>query len=206
MEQILASHPEVFGAGEIGNVYRFIAQQGVPANVADKNAVPAPAQLLPNVRATRKLAADYLGQLARHGPGAARVTVKNLENYLALGIIATLFPGARVIHCRRDPLDMCLSCYFQNFKDMAFSCSLEDIGAYYRGYEKLMAHWSAVLPLKVQDVRYEDLIHDQEAISRNLIAFCGLNWDERVLTFWNTRRVVQTASSVQVAPTDFHVP
>src|SRR5262249_16331181 len=139
-----------------------------------------------------------LERVAQNSKGAARVTIKNLENYLALGIIATLFPGARVIHCRRDPVDVCLSCYFQNFKDMAFACSLEDIGACYRCYEKLMAHWPGVLPLKMHEVRYEELIHNQETVSRDLISFCGLEWDERCLAFWNTHRVVQTASSVQV--------
>jgi hypothetical protein len=109
-----------------------------------------------------------------------------------------LFPGARVIHCRRDPLDVCLSCYFTNFKNIDFALSLEHIGAYYVAYEKLMAHWSRVLPLEVHEVSNEDLIRDQEGVTRKMLASCGLDWDERCLSFWSTRRVVQTASSVQV--------
>src|SRR5262249_27656461 len=115
-----------------------------------------------------------------------------------LGAIATLFPDARVIHCRRDPLDVCLSCYFQNFNHCTFAWSLEDIGAYYRAYERLMAHWQQVLPLQIHEVRYEELVHNQEAVTRKLLAYCGLDWDERCLAFFQTRRVVRTASSVQV--------
>jgi hypothetical protein len=188
--QILASHPKVFGGGDIGNVYKFVAQ-----NAADKNA--SPAQMLPNVRAARTLAADYCQRLANLGKGAARVTVAELENYLALGLIATLFPGARVIHCRRDSVDICLSCYFHYLPNLAYACSLEEIGAYYRAYEKLMAHWSRVLPLTIHDISYEELIQNQEPTSRKLLSFCGLDWDERCLTFWNTRRVIHTASALQ---------
>jgi tetratricopeptide (TPR) repeat protein len=218
IEQILASHPKVFGAGEIGNVYRFIAQVTAEKKAAmpDQPAAPAPprsdrlagdlpptAQLLPNVRATREFAADYLRRLVHLGGGGgetryARVTIKNLENFLALGVIATLFSQARVIHCRRDPVDVCLSCYFHNIQDVPFTCSLKDIGAYYRAYEKLMAHWSQVLPVKIHEVRYEQLVHNQEKVSRDLLSYCGLDWDERCLAFWKTRRVVQTASSIQV--------
>src|SRR5262249_39461421 len=132
------------------------------------------------------------------GQGAARVINKNLGNFLHLGTIATLFPRARIIHCRRDPLDVCLSCYFKNFREIDYAWSLEDIGAYYRSYETLMAHWSRVLPLPIHEVRYEDLVGNQEAVSRALVAFCGLDWDERCLKFWHTCRPVRTLSSVQV--------
>src|SRR5262249_11843495 len=86
----------------------------------------------------------------------------------------------------------------QSFREINYAWSLEDIGAYYRGYEKLMAHWSRVLPLPIHKVRYEDLVRNQEAVSRALVAFCGLDWDERCLMFWRTRRAVRTLSSVQV--------
>src|SRR5213075_636820 len=105
---------------------------------------------------------------------------------------------ARIIHCRRDPVDTCLSCYFTNFQSVDFAWSLEDIGAYYRAYDKLMAHWSRVLPAAIHEVQYEELIQDQEGVSRQLLAFCGLDWDQRCLTFYNTRRVVRTASTLQV--------
>jgi hypothetical protein len=107
---------------------------------------------------------------------------------LHLGGIATLFPRARVIHCRRDPLDVCLSCYFQNPQDMACASSLEDVGAYYRGYERLMAHWSRVLPLKVHEVYYEELVQNEETVARALLSYCGLDWDARCLNAGSTRR------------------
>ena len=193
VEQILASHPLVFGAGEIDEVPRFSARFKTRAAVdfyTDK--------VVPTKEAARELAATYLAYLTSLSKGADRVTVKTLENVLHLGVIATLFPRARIIHCRRDPLDICVSCYFQNFREIDFAWSLEDIGAYYCAYERLMAHWARVLPLPIHEVVYEQLIHDQEVVTRDLLGFCGLHWDEHCLNFFNTRRVVRTASSVQV--------
>jgi tetratricopeptide (TPR) repeat protein len=193
VEQILASHLKVYGAGELDNIYGFIIKV-----LGQEKVGPYDPQLLRDADMTQKMAAVYLEHIGDLGKGAERIVNKFLENFLHLGIIATLFPRATIIHCRRDTLDCCLSSYFQNFLDVPFSCSLEDIGAYYRSYEKLMAHWAKVLPVKVHEVSYEALVNDQEGVSRALIACCGLDWDERCLTFWNTRRPVQTASSVQV--------
>jgi tetratricopeptide (TPR) repeat protein len=191
VEQILASHPRVFGAGEIGEIRPFIAQLAPEANA---HAAPLP----PDRRAAEMWADAYLQRLAGLGLGASRVTVKTLQNFLHLGIIATLFPRARIVHCRRDSLDVCLSCYFTNFQINDFSWSLEDIGAYYRAYEKLMAHWTQALPMRIHEVCYEDLVHDQETVSRKLLDFCGVEWNESCLEFFNTSRVVHTASKIQV--------
>jgi hypothetical protein len=120
-------------------------------------------------------------------------------NFLHLGVIATLFPMTRIVHCRRDPIDTCLSCYFQNFADpFPFKQDLGDLGVYYRQYQRLMDHWAQVLPLKIFDLSYEELIAAQEAVSRRLVAFCGLEWDERCLRFNETERPVRTASALQV--------
>jgi hypothetical protein len=120
-------------------------------------------------------------------------------NFFQLGLIATLFPGARVIHCRRDPVDVCLSCYFQNFAHPhLFTLDLRHLGHYYREYERLMAHWVKVLPLPLLDLQYEELTADPEVVSRRLLAFCGLEWDERCLRFHDTQRVVHTSSVLQV--------
>jgi hypothetical protein len=148
----------------------------------------------------QKLSSRYLcwlRQLAAPAK-ATRVTDKNLGNVFYLGLIATIFPQARVIYCRRDPRDVCLSCYFQNFHYMDFSWSLEEIAFYYGQYERLIAHWRRVLPLSIYEVCYEDLITNQEHVTRNLLIHCGLSWDERCLAFYNTRRAVQTASTMQV--------
>jgi tetratricopeptide (TPR) repeat protein len=193
VEQILASHPKVFGAGEMGRVHHVTDQSRAAAH-GKLDSIP----LLPNRLAAQELAVDYLERLADVGQSAARVCNKTLESYLDLGLIATLFPRARIIHCRRNPLDVCLSCYFHNFKEIDFACSLEDLGAYYCSYEMLMAHWCRVLPVPIHEVRYEALVINQEAVTRRLLAFCGLEWDERCLDFFSTRRVVRTSSSVQV--------
>jgi tetratricopeptide (TPR) repeat protein len=193
VEQILASHPRVFGAGELGEITRFI-KAPAPQTSGEVHAPFVPI----HQGAARDMARSFLERITRLDPGASRVTIKTLGNFVHLGIIATLFPKARIIHCRRDPLDVCLSCYFQNFQKIVFAWSLNDLGAYYSAYEKTMTHWDSVLPSRIHEVSYEKLVHGQEEVTRNLLAFCGLDWDERCLTFFNTRRVVRTASSIQV--------
>jgi hypothetical protein len=126
------------------------------------------------------------------------VTDKMLVNLLHLGLAATLFPHARVIHCRRDAMDVCLSCYLQVFKGLNFTWDLRDLGHFYRDYERLMAHWQAVLPLPILEVSYEQLVGDPEAESRRLVTFCGLVWDERCLRSHENPRAVRTVSKLQV--------
>jgi Tfp pilus assembly protein PilF len=191
VEQILASHSQVVGVGEIGEFHQFTAKSDTVTELYET-------QLPTDQRAAGKLAADYLQWLAKAAPGAARVTNKTLQNFLHLGLIATVFPRARIIHCRRDPLDTCLSCYFTNFLSVTFATSLDDIGAYYRSYDKLMAHWSRVLPVRIHEVCYEELVHDQEGVTRTLLGYCGLDWHESCLAFFKTRRIVRTASRHQV--------
>lgn len=196
VEQILASHPEMHGAGELRDIdqistalpKRLQAAAAYPDCLADVNA-----------SAIRTLADLYLGRLAQLSGGAAvRVIDKMPHNYLHLGLIAVLFPKARIIHCRRDPLDVCVSAYLQNFKWLPYGASMADIGFYHRHYERLMEHWRQILPLPMHEVRYEELVGNQEAISRQLVAYCGLEWDERCLAFHKSPRAVQTASKLQV--------
>jgi len=116
-----------------------------------------------------------------------------------LGFIALLFPGARVIHCVRDPLDTMLSCFFQLFgRPHPYSHDLVALGTHYRHYQRLMTHWREVLDLDMLTVRYEDLVADQETVSRRMVAFLGLDWDPACLRFHTTRRSVNTASYDQV--------
>ena len=130
---------------------------------------------------------------------AERVTDKVPFNFKDLGLIAALFPNAVLIHCRRDPLDTLLSCYFQNFRrNVNFAFRLEDLAAYYRGYRRLMDHWRKVLPVPMLEMDYEDLVENQETMSRRLIAHCGLEWDDACLQFHKTEREVRTASVWQV--------
>jgi hypothetical protein len=145
------------------------------------------------------LAREGEQKLRELGGPAQRVIDKLPTNFLNLGFITTLFPKARIIHCRRDPLDTCLSCYLQNFgASIPYSLDLRHLGRYYRAYERLMAHWSRVLPVPMFELNYEELTANPEEISRRLVAFCGLEWDERCLRFHQTQRIVRTASVLQV--------
>jgi tetratricopeptide (TPR) repeat protein len=195
VEQILASHPEVFGAGELGEMPRLM--HGLATQAGNEKRYAPPRPLRSRVVAD-ELGTGYLQHIQALGGPAQRVTVKTLENYLHLGIIATLYPRARVIYCRRDPLDVCVSCYCQNFQGSDFSWSLEDIGVYYRQVERLMKHWQGVLPIPIHEVRYEELIEKPEPITRALLDFCGLPWHPRCLAFFNNPRPVRTSSTVQV--------
>src|SRR5262249_52646270 len=116
------------------------------------------------------------------------------------GFIHLVLPCARIIHVRRDPLDTALSCFSTLFtKGMEWSCDLGEIGRYYRAYEAMMAHWRRVLPDGVMlEVQYEDLVADFAPQTRKIIAYCGLEWDERCLAFYAAQRPVRTASVNQV--------
>jgi tetratricopeptide (TPR) repeat protein len=201
VEQILASHPQAIGTGEVGEIPEFFARWEARASAGRTRAGlsgdhwAAPPILLDEAAAQRQ-AAEFLALAAQ--TGAERITVKNLANHFYVGLIATLFPGARIIYCRREPLDVCLSCYFQNFESADFAWSLADIGFYYRRYANLMDHWRRVLPAPIHEVSYEELVQDQEKVTRALLAYCGLNWDERCLAYFKTRRAVRTASALQV--------
>ncbi|MEM7406752.1 MAG: sulfotransferase [Pseudomonadota bacterium] len=191
-EQILASHSRVFGAGEVEffNHLRFVGATQYPESVA---------VLTDDDMADMRDA--YLAPLARKAGGAAVVIDKMPGNYLYLGLVARLFPDSRVINMRRDPLDNCLSVFFQNFTAAAahaYSFDLEILGSYYREYERLMAHWHAVIDLPVLDFAYEDLVASPEARSRQLLEFCELEWEPQVLEFHATQRDVNTASYLQV--------
>ncbi|HLF58972.1 MAG TPA: sulfotransferase [Alphaproteobacteria bacterium] len=196
VEQIIASHPDAAAGDELE------AMPDIATNLPRrlKSKMPYPACIAEIDAATaRELAAEYLAALDRVDKHAARVTDKLPLNFLNLGLIALLFPHATVIHCRRDPMDTCLSCYFARFEhQLNFSFGLESLGAYYRGYRRLMGFWRKVLPVRMLDVDYEDLIADQEGTSRRIIAHCGLEWDDRCLAFHKTERPVMTASAWQV--------
>jgi tetratricopeptide (TPR) repeat protein len=191
VEQILASHADIFGAGETRNMQRLVAQLGRPGDY------PESARLL-DAGSARRLAEEYILELARQGGGRARVTDKLPGNFHHLGLIAALFPRAHIVHCRRDPRDTCWSCYFHNFQEVTYNCDLKTLGSYYREYARLMAHWKAYLPVPIFDVQYEELVAEPERVSREMVAFCRLDWHDDCLRFYETRRPVRTASNLQV--------
>ena len=187
VEQIAASHPAVFGAGERDDI-GAIAGPHFPVGTAELDAAAA-----------GDLARAHLERIKGAAGAALRMTDKTPVNFLYLGLIATLFPGARVIHCRRQAPDVCLSCYFQNFAaGLPWATDLDDLGRYYRAYRRIMDHWRRVLPLTVLDVDYEDLVAAPDAGSRRIVDFLGLPWDDACLAFHNSRRTVRSAANWQV--------
>lgn len=195
VEQILASHPQIRGAGELRDMEQIA--QALPQRLGTSERFPACLSKL-DAATTRFFSDIYLRRLCATAGGAARIVDKMPHNFVYLGLIATLFPRARIINCRRDPLDLGAAIYFQNFKWMPYTATFEDIAYFYGQYERLLAHWRQQLPTPIHDVSYEDMVRDLEGESRRLIAFCGLPWNERCLAFHETARPVQTASRLQV--------
>jgi tetratricopeptide (TPR) repeat protein len=197
VEQILSSHPDVYGAGEVKYLARALGQlrdrfPSLP-KYPDMVAKITPAQL-------DITAKNYQQALAQGAGDATRITDKLLTNYFFLGLINLMFPNAKVIHTRRDPVDTCLSGFTKLFKDdMPHSYDLAEIGRYYGKYRELMEHWEEVLPDGfMTSVDYEDVVADTEKEARRLIAFLGLQWNEKCLDFHNSDRPVKTASVAQV--------
>jgi tetratricopeptide (TPR) repeat protein len=195
IEQILSQHSRVHGAGEIKDVTRLVADLSARLGGADQ--YPECLAGL-NGATAREFAEGHLRQLTRRDETVSRVTDKMLDNFFHLGLLAVLFPQARVIHCQRDPRDVCLSCYFQFFRGLRFTWDLNDLARCYRDYERLMTHWRHVLPIPMLEVVYEDVVADLESESRKIVAFCGIDWEERCLRFHENERMVRTMSRVQV--------
>ena len=195
IEQILASHPHVHGAGESPVLGRIVHE--LPGTY--------PAEPYPDCvsgidgAGWRALGRAYMERLLGDAPAARRVTDKMPRNVELVGLIHLMLPNARVIHCIRDPLDTCLSCYTIRFEaSQDFTYDLTDLGRYFRLYERLVDHWRRVLPAKLLDVRYEDVVDDLEGSARRLLDFCGLEWNDACLEFHKNDRIVRTASAIQV--------
>lgn len=191
-EQIVASHPDVGAAGELMTL----------RNLMNTKSRIDPARglfILPDEEEAARIVGTYLGALTEGRASAVRITDKLPFNFLSLGMIHLLFPNAKIIHCRREPIDTCLSCFCQNFRDnLSFTLKLDSLGYYYGLYDRLMRHWKSVLPHPILDVDYERVTGEPEAAIREIIAFCGLPWDEACLAPHETRRSVRTASIWQV--------
>jgi hypothetical protein len=187
-DQIIASHPAAHGVGELDFWNSpTLREAGITQGILSETA-------------RSKVAADYLRILEGFSKSASRIINKAPVNSDFLGLIYSVFPNARVIYMQRDPIDTCLSCYFQQFlTGINFAFDLSDLVHYYREHQRIMAHWRAVLPPGfILDVPYEELVADQEIWSRKMLDFIGLEWDPRVLEFHTNRRQVTTASAWQV--------
>ena len=194
-EQILSSHPQLFGAGEM-RYMNELTRSFRGADVSDF--FPEVARKM-RPADWRLFGSRYVEKLRAWAPQAARVTDKLPSNFRFIGMIRMALPHARIIHTRRDPLDTCISCFTRLFGKKVFTSDLGTLGRYYRAYDALMAHWRTVLPPGVMlEVQYEELVADFENHARRIVEFCGLEWDERCLAFYQTKRPVRTASVTQV--------
>jgi hypothetical protein len=197
-EQILASHPKVFGAGEFPDFPELATAALRPRN-SRETSFP---EVIPHISADqfRTLGERYCKQLAALAPTATRITDKMMINFRFTGLINLALPNARIIHTRRDPVDTCLSCFSILFTgSQPHTYDLAELGRYYRAYDRLMAHWREVLPEGAMlEVRYEELVADLEGQARRMIAHCGLEWDPACLNFHKNDRPVRTASALQV--------
>jgi tetratricopeptide (TPR) repeat protein len=196
VEQILASHPQVFGAGELTDIDRLA--ETLPSRLGTRSPFPQCLNELTQ-HVVDQLADEYLSILRALSSTARYVTDKMPHNYFHVGFIRLLFPTAPIVHCRRDWRDTCLSCYFSNFlASQTFANDLTCLRDYYQQYEKLMRHWDRTLEVPMFEVCYEDLVHHPEPICRELISDLGLEWDEQCLRFHQSDRFMNTASYQQV--------
>jgi tetratricopeptide (TPR) repeat protein len=196
VEQILASHSRVYGAGELLEITKLVTD--LPASLGTSVSYPECLRQL-QAKQIQAAAGKYLRNLADRDDRALRSVDKLPTNFLYLGFIAALLPKARIVHCRREPLDVCLSIFFQRFaQGHLYAYDFDDIANYYAEYERLMAHWKKVIPLEILDVHYEHLLDDVERESRRMLNYCQLDWEEACLAFHRSTRPVRTASSWQV--------
>ncbi len=194
VEQILSSHPQVHGAGELPHL------QTVVWDIPDAGRLSYP-ECVPALDAATfaRLGRDYLIKLPAPG-GKTRIIDKLPGNFMHIGLIRLILPHAKIIHTVRDPVDTCVSCYSKLFADgVRYSYDLAELGRCYRAYHELMTHWRVVLaPGAMLDVVYEDVVDDIEGQARRLVDYCGLPWDDRCLEFHKNKRPVKTASAAQV--------
>ena len=193
VEQLLASHPRVFGAGELRSL-RDLVEAGHAGAQFPFGFVSLSDEEL------HRLGSRYVERLKSHAPEADRITDKLPANFRYIGLIHLALPKARIIHVRRDPVDTCFSCYSKLFvNSLEFTCDLGELGRYWRAYDALMAHWRRALPEGAMlEVQYEDLVADFEPQARQIIDYCGLPWDARCLKFHEAERPIYTISVGQV--------
>ncbi len=200
VEQILASHPDVFGAGELPDLNRICAELPALRQPPGGGGIGFPGGVLCLTRGdVERIGSGYLQKLRAKSGDAKVATDKMPWNFVYCGLIDILFPGAKIIHCRRNPLDTCVSIYATAFNEShAYKNDLGNLAATYREYVRLMDHWRATLRVPMLEVRYEEVVKDPQAQARRLVEFAGLPWDDRCLKFYENRRSIGTASVEQV--------
>jgi tetratricopeptide (TPR) repeat protein len=195
-EQILSAHPDVYGAGELSHIRDIAA--GIPATIGSSESFP-----LNIIDITQELldrfSYSHLQTVQALAHGEKVIIDKMPSNFVFLGLIELLFPNARVLHCVRDPMDTCLSCYFQQFSNgQLFSYDQSDLALYYQQYRRLMKHWKSTLSIPIMNIQYESLVQDTQGLSRKMLEFIGLDWHPACAEFHSSKRKVLTASYDQV--------
>ncbi|NQY92397.1 MAG: sulfotransferase, partial [Deltaproteobacteria bacterium] len=195
-ETIIDTHPDAAGAGESQLIRRL--WDSLLISVDSRNHHQRNIHEL-KARDLDRLRTEYLDGIRKLARPAKCVLDKSLGNYLQLGFLTALFGKPRIIHCRRNPIDTCFSCYAEHLSTMHGYCSdLEGLGVVHRQYERLMDHWRQTLDIPMLEIDYEELVADQEHQTRRIIEFCGLSWDEECLRFNESSRVAHTASYAQI--------
>ena len=197
VEHILSSHADVFGAGELG--YLTSAERLLQQRLGKDLPYPECVALADAANINR-LAEEYVAKIrVDHSAEAIFVTDKMPDNFFRVGLISILFPGASIIHCRRNAMDICNSIYFHIFgSDHPHAYNLQTLGEYYLEYERIMAYWRALPGIDLFEIQYEDLVADQQTLSRKMLEYVGLEWDDRCLAFHKNARAILTASNQQV--------
>ena len=196
VEQILSSHSRVYGAGERPFLYQAINEA-----LFSVEEVKFPRNLsLLDQDSFDNLGRIYLQLIENFGKDEGRIIIDKMpNNFQHVGVIHKALPEAKIILCEREPLDNCFSIFKQKFgTGNQYAYNLEELGEYYNSYLELIAHWESVLPKKIYRVKYEELIANQEVVSKKMIDFCDLQWEESCMSFHSTKRAVGTASAVQV--------
>ena len=198
IEQIINAHPQAAGGGEMPDLTRIVRK--LPRETGSAQDFPMCVTDLTQETVNR-LSDEYLQRLRRVSRRARRVVNKNLDSHLYIGLIALLFPEAKIVHARRDPMDTCFSCYTMHLLpgNQPWACDLSHLGIVYRSTERLIEYWKKTTDLPILDIRYEDLVNDPEKQSRSLIEFLGLDWDEKCLRYYESGKGAATLSREQVS-------
>jgi tetratricopeptide (TPR) repeat protein len=195
VEQILASHSQVYGAGDLmlaGECFESLP------SICGMNAAPIECVPQLDARSVAEAARRYLDRLPRVSSGKTRITDKMPDNYLHVGFLHLIFPHARIIHCRRDLRDIAVSCWITNFRAIRWASTEEHIAERIQEYLRVTEHWRRVLPNRMLEVQYEELVENPEVEVRRMLEWLGLDWEDACLKFHESPRPVRTASVVQV--------
>lgn len=201
VEQILSGHSDVYAGGELNLISEIAQKLQLTMEQSDAQHMFFENNTEQSLYGFARYYLNDINNLALNNnhKNPSRITDKMPTNFLYLGLITLLFPNAKIIHCRRNPLDVSLSCYFKDFAgDHGYACDLKNIGLYYQQYERLMAHWKKVLPTQIHTVDYEDLVENTQITSKELINFIALEWQQDCKQFNKSKRDFHKAAPVQI--------